>query len=54
MDLLLTIYFMQISKSVEYKNIHIRISFRVEVTHMSICVHEPRCSIFLRTKLSVG
>ena len=33
---------MQISKSVEYKNIHIRISFHVEVSHMSICVHELR------------
>ena len=40
---------MQMSKSVEYKNIHIHISFRVKCL-MSICVHELRCSIFLRTK----
>ena len=33
---------MEISKSVEYKTIHIRISFRVEVSHMSIYVHELR------------
>ena len=40
---------MQMSKSVEYKNIHIHISFRVKCL-MSICVYELTCSTFLQTK----